>query len=77
MFQNKVSIYGDIDDSANFFWNTRFYGTIWLLFLSGMVFVGVKFVSKVSPVALCCVLLSILAVFVGIFKSMFIPVDLE
>lgn len=68
---------GDISESSNFFWNVRFYGTIWLIGLGSLVFVGVKFVSKVSPFALICVLLSILAVFTGIIKSAFVPIDLE
>jgi hypothetical protein len=77
MFKNQVSIYGDINDSSNFFWNARFYGSIWLATLGLLVFIGVKFVSKVSPLALICVLLSILAVFIGIAKSSFVPVELK
>ena len=60
MFQNKISISGDINESANFFINCRFYGTIWLLILGLLVFMGVKFVSKIGPIALICVLLSAL-----------------
>ena len=77
MFQNRVSLWGDINNSANFFWNVRIYGTIWLFFLSALVLMGVKFVSKVSPIALCCVLLSILAVFVGIFRTAVSPIELK
>lgn len=73
MFQNKISISGDINESANFFINCRFYGTIWLLILGLLVFIGVKFVSKIGPIALICVLLSITAVFMGIIKSSFEP----
>lgn len=73
IFQNKISISGDINNSANFFANVRFYGTIWLLVLSLFVFIGVKFVSKIGPIALICVLVSILSVFSGILKSSFTP----
>jgi potassium/chloride transporter 4/5/6 len=77
MFQNKVSLVGDINESSNFFWNVRIYGTIWLIVLSTLVLMGVKFVSKVSPIALVCVLLSIFAVFIGIFRTAVTPVKLE
>lgn len=77
MFQNKVSLKGDINDSANFFWNVRIYGSIWLFALGGLVMMGVKFVSKVSPIALICVLASIIAVFVGIIRTAFVPIDLK
>ena len=33
------------------------------------VFVGVKFVSKFSPIALFCVLFSIVCVYIGIFVA--------
>jgi hypothetical protein len=77
MFQNKVSIYGDISESTAFFWNVRFYGTIWLVILGMLVFVGVKFVSKISPIALAAVLISIIAVFVGVFSSIFYQQDVD
>lgn len=75
IFQNKISISGDINNSVDFFTNVRFYGTIWLLILSLFVFIGVRFVSKIGPFALVCVLISISAVFIGIIKSAFIPID--
>jgi potassium/chloride transporter 4/5/6 len=75
MFQNRVSLWGDLNDSSSFFWNVRIYGTIWLIVLSCLVILGVKFVSKVSPIALCCVLISIIAVFVGTILTAFKPID--
>jgi Amino acid permease len=77
MFQNRVALWGDISESSYFFWHVRIYGTVWLAVLSLCVLIGVKFVSKISPVALVCVLLSILAVFVGIIRTAFVPVDLK
>lgn len=49
--------------------NFRVYGTILLWLLGLIVFVGVKFVNKFGAVALACVLLSIAAVYVGIFDN--------
>lgn len=49
--------------------NYRVYGTILLLCIGSVVSVGVKFVNKFAVVALSCVILSILAVYVGIFVN--------
>lgn len=49
--------------------NFRVYGTILLLIMGLIVFVGVKFVNKFATVALACVLLSIVAVYAGIFVN--------
>ena len=49
--------------------NFRVYGTILLIIMSSIVFVGVKFVNKFASVALICVLLTILSIYVGIFVN--------
>ena len=49
--------------------NFRVYGTILLMIMGLIVFVGVKFVNKFATVALACVIFSILAVYVGIFVN--------
>ncbi|XP_051913477.1 solute carrier family 12 member 5b isoform X1 [Hippocampus zosterae] len=53
--------------------NMRVYGTIVLSFMALVVFVGVKYVNKLALVFLACVILSILAVYVGVIKTAFDP----
>jgi len=53
--------------------NYRLYGSILLLIMATWVFLGVKFVSMFSPVALLCVIISILCIYIGIF----VPHDTE
>ena len=66
----SLSIFGDFTKDANIMYNNfRVYGTGLLLVMGLIVFVGVKFVNKFATVALACVLLSILAVYVGIFVN--------
>ncbi|XP_022914772.1 solute carrier family 12 member 4 isoform X3 [Onthophagus taurus] len=49
--------------------NFRVFGTGLLVIMGTIVFVGVKFVNKFATVALACVILSIVAVYVGIFYN--------
>jgi potassium/chloride transporter 4/5/6 len=66
----SLSIFGDFTKDANIMYNNfRVYGTGLLMIMGLIVFVGVKFVNKFATVALACVLLSILAVYVGIFVN--------
>ncbi|XP_063225978.1 solute carrier family 12 member 4 isoform X2 [Bacillus rossius redtenbacheri] len=66
----SLSIFGDFTKDANIMYNNfRVYGTGLLMVMGVIVFVGVKFVNKFATVALACVLLSILAVYVGIFTN--------
>jgi potassium/chloride transporter 4/5/6 len=51
--------------------NFRVYGTGLLLIIGMIVYVGVKFVNKFASVALACVILSIIAVYVGIFVNFY------
>ncbi|XP_078609145.1 solute carrier family 12 member 4-like isoform X6 [Branchiostoma floridae x Branchiostoma japonicum] len=57
----------------NLFNNMRVYGTALLVLMGGIVFVGVKFVNKFATVALACVILSILAIFIGFFVTAGLP----
>lgn len=66
---SKLTLFGEISDDEVKFNNFRVYGTILLLVMGTIVFVGVKFVNKFATVALACVLFSILAVYVGIFVN--------
>lgn len=65
----EASMFGDIDIPSNAYNCYRVYGTCLLLLMFLCVFIGVKFVSKFSPVALFCVIFSILCVYIGIFVS--------
>ncbi len=62
-----MSLFGpDITDDFIKFNNFRVYGTITLIMMGGIVFVGVKFVNKFASVALACVLLTIFSIYVGL-----------
>lgn len=53
--------------------NMRVYGSICLLFMSLLVFVGVKYVNKLASVFLACVIISIVSIYVGALVSAFKP----
>ena len=62
-----MSIFGpDITQDWIKFNNFRVYGSALLVIMGSIVFVGVKFVNKFASVALACVLLTILSIYVGI-----------
>ncbi|XP_024890874.1 solute carrier family 12 member 6 isoform X4 [Temnothorax curvispinosus] len=66
----SLSIFGDFTKDANIMYNNfRVYGTLLLMIMGTIVFVGVKFVNKFATVALACVILSIIAVYVGLFVN--------
>ncbi|XP_028134717.1 solute carrier family 12 member 6 isoform X2 [Diabrotica virgifera virgifera] len=66
---DQLTLFGDISNDEVKFNNFRVYGTGLLLIMGMIVYVGVKFVNKFATVALACVLLSIVAVYVGIFVN--------
>ncbi|KAK2862895.1 hypothetical protein Q5P01_002428 [Channa striata] len=53
----------------------RVYGSICLLLMSLLVFVGVKYVNKLASIFLACVIVSILSIYIGAFVSAFHPTD--
>ncbi|KAK7910457.1 hypothetical protein WMY93_015141 [Mugilogobius chulae] len=53
--------------------NMRIYGSICLLLMSLLVFVGVKYVNKLASLFLACVIISILSIYVGALVSAFHP----
>lgn len=53
--------------------NMRVYGTCCLAIMAVVVFVGVKYVNKLALVFLACVILSILAIYAGVIKTIFDP----
>lgn len=65
------------ENKGNLLNNMRVFGTIFLFLMSALVFVGVKYVNKFASLFLACVVLSILAIYAGIFKSAIAPPDVE
>uniref|UniRef100_A0A3Q1I902 Solute carrier family 12 member 7a n=1 Tax=Anabas testudineus TaxID=64144 RepID=A0A3Q1I902_ANATE len=57
--------------------NMRLYGTCCLLLMALVVFVGVKYVNKLAIVFLACVILSILATYAGVIKTLIEPPDFK
>uniref|UniRef100_A0AAQ4RDV3 Solute carrier family 12 member 4 n=1 Tax=Gasterosteus aculeatus aculeatus TaxID=481459 RepID=A0AAQ4RDV3_GASAC len=53
--------------------NMRVYGSICLSLMAVVVFVGVKYVNKLASLFLACVIISIVSIYVGAFKSMTHP----
>ncbi|KAM9424654.1 solute carrier family 12 member 6 isoform 1-T2 [Pholidichthys leucotaenia] len=51
--------------------NMRVYGSICLLLMSLLVFVGVKYVNKLASLFLACVIISIVSIYVGALVSTF------
>lgn len=71
------TLIGDIENLPDAFQNFRIYGTLLLILLGFFVFIGIKFVSKIAPVSLACVLISVLSIYVGVIKSSFSPPDMK
>ena len=66
----EVALFGDFEaDKSILYHNIRVYGTCFLIIIGILVFIGVKFVSKFAPIALFCVLVSILSIYLGIFVN--------
>ncbi|XP_054458614.1 solute carrier family 12 member 7-like isoform X2 [Anoplopoma fimbria] len=57
------------NDSAAMSNHMRVYGTCCLLLMALVVFVGVKYVNKLALVFLACVVLSIMATYAGVIKT--------
>ncbi|CAK6982188.1 solute carrier family 12 member 7-like [Scomber scombrus] len=53
--------------------NMRVYGTCCLILMALVVFVGVKYVNKLALVFLACVVLSIMATYAGVIKTVIEP----
>ncbi|XP_078500947.1 solute carrier family 12 member 6 isoform X2 [Lissotriton helveticus] len=63
----------DGESSAAMLNNMRIYGSIFLVIMALVVFVGVKYVNKFASLFLACVIVSILAIYAGAIKSSFAP----
>lgn len=63
----SLIVVGDIHHDP---WNNfRLYGTVFMILITLIVAVGVKFVSYFAPVSLGCVIISILSILIGAFIS--------
>ena len=60
-------LFGDFQRDVSIMYNNiRVYGSILLIIVGLLVWIGVRFVSKLAPVALFCVLFSIFSIYAGI-----------
>ena len=69
-----MSLFGDVRSGGGatspvMLNNMRVYGSILLLLLIAVVFIGVKYVNKCASLFLACVLFSILAIYLGFFSA--------
>jgi len=63
----EIALFGDPKtDNEVLYNNLRIYGTGLLFIMGVIVFLGVKPVSKAAPLILCCVIGSIISIYVGI-----------
>ena len=66
----SLSLFGDFHKDPEIMYNNfRVYGTLLLLVVATIVFIGVKFVSKFAPIALFCVIISLVSVYVGVITN--------
>nr|XP_054772355.1 solute carrier family 12 member 6-like [Lytechinus pictus] len=68
----QMSLFGDISSEGGgatpaLLNNMRVYGTIILIILSLLVFVGVKYVNKCALLFLGCVIVTIICIYIGFF----------
>lgn len=57
--------------------NMRVYGTCCLAIMALVVFVGVRYVNKLALVFLSCVILSIMAIYAGVIRTVISPPDFQ
>lgn len=67
------SVKGPDGEGAAMLNNMRIYGSIFLILMSLLVFVGVKYVNKLASIFLACVIISILSIYIGAMVSAFKP----
>ncbi|XP_040911035.1 solute carrier family 12 member 7-like isoform X2 [Toxotes jaculatrix] len=68
-----ATVFKESEDAAML--NMRVYGTCCLVLMALVVFVGVKYVNKLALVFLACVVLSIMATYAGVIKTLIEPPD--
>ncbi|CAF2599438.1 unnamed protein product [Rotaria sp. Silwood2] len=77
MCPDKCRLFGDdVEIPFVAFNHYRIYGTLLLLIIGACVLIGIKFVTKIAPLSLLAVLISLLCIYAGVIKSSFNPPDL-
>ena len=77
MCPNKCRLFGDdVEIPSIAFNHYRIYGTLLLLLLGTCVLIGIKFVTKIAPLSLFAVIISLLGIYIGVIKSSFSPPEL-
>ncbi|CAF3694429.1 unnamed protein product [Rotaria sp. Silwood1] len=77
MCPEKCRLFGDdVEIPFVAFNHYRIYGTLLLLIIGACVLIGIKFVTKIAPLSLLAVLISLLCIYAGVIKSSFSPPDL-
>lgn len=72
----QCTLIGNIENQSDAFQNFRIYGTLFLIIIGLCVFIGIKFVSKLAPISLIAVILSVVCIYAGVIKSAFSPPNL-
>ncbi|CAF1013600.1 unnamed protein product [Rotaria sordida] len=77
MCPEKCRLFGDdVEKPIVAFNHYRIYGTILLLIIGTCVLIGIRFVTRIAPLSLFAVVISILSIYAGVIKSSFSPPDL-
>lgn len=77
MCPDTCRLFGDDVEIPHIAFNHyRIYGTLLLLLIGACVMIGIRFVTKIAPLSLCAVIISILAIYAGVIKSSFQPPNL-
>jgi len=66
----EMSLFGEVRGNPSVLYNNmRVYGTILLILLSLIVFVGVRYVNYFATCALVCVIIAVVSIYAGILSS--------
>ena len=66
----EISLFGEVRGNPSVLYNNmRVYGTILLVLLSFIVFVGVRYVNYFATCALVCVIIAVVSIYAGILSS--------
>ncbi|CAF1089582.1 unnamed protein product [Rotaria sordida] len=77
MCPEKCRLFGDdVEIPSIAFNHYRIYGTLLLIIIGACVLIGIKFVTKIAPLSLLAVIISLLCIYAGVIKSSFSPPDL-
>jgi len=77
MCPEKCRLFGDdVEKPWVAFNHYRIYGTLLLLMIGACVLIGIRFVTRIAPLSLIAVFVSMVAIYAGVIKSSFNPPDL-